>query len=48
MSVMICFSTHVLRVVMFLHEFALNYSRTDALHTKKVVKKALIDVIEKG
>ena len=31
-----------------LQGFALNYSRTEALHTRKVIRNAVIDVIERG
>lgn len=33
---------------MFLQAFELNYSGSDALRTRKVVRNALIDIIEKG
>ena len=32
----------------FLQGFALNYSRTEALRTRKVIRNAVIDVIERG
>ena len=33
---------------MLLQEFASNYNKRDTLHSRKVIKNALIDVIEKG
>ena len=48
MSDLLFFSTQVLILVVILQELALNYSRTDALHTRKVIRDALIDVIKKG
>ena len=32
----------------FLQGFALNYSRTEVLHTRKIIRNAVIDVIERG
>ena len=35
-------------MMMLLQGFVLNYIRSNALHIKKVITNALIDVIEKG
>ena len=35
-------------LLVFVQGFALNYSRDDALRTRKVMRNALIDVIENG
>lgn len=38
----------VLSVSLFLQGFELDYSRSDALRTRKIIRNAVIDVIDKG
>lgn len=35
-------------LVVFLQEFAWNYSKLNALRTRRIIKHIVIDVIEKG
>ena len=41
-----CSSAHVLTVSLFLQGFTLNYSRSDAIRTRTVIRRALVDVFE--